>query len=106
MILCTRFLTILPFFVQKRLEDEVEKKQKNVRRLEISLKKLTEELAKGNEIIQKLQNDVKSYHEKVSGLSARDEHSSKFVQLKRRNLRLPGQACVGHSRAHQCLLFG
>ena len=51
---------------QKKCEEEIDKKQRHIRKLEVSVKKLSEELTKGNEIIHRLQNDVKSYHEKVS----------------------------------------
>ena len=50
---------------QRKTDDEIEKKQKQIRKYEMSLKKLSEEFTKANEIIHKLQNEVKSYHSKV-----------------------------------------
>ncbi len=52
---------------QRKADDEIEKKQKQIRKYEMSLKKLSEEFTKANEIIHKLQNEVKSYHSKVKG---------------------------------------
>ena len=48
----------------------MEKRKRHIVKLEASIKKMSEELLKGNEIIKKLQNDIRNYHAKVRGLSS------------------------------------
>ncbi len=52
-------------YLQHKLEEDMTRKHRQVSKLELSVKKLTEELVKGNEIIKKLQGDMKNYHTKV-----------------------------------------
>lgn len=49
-----------------RLEEELEYKQKENYKLENKVKAMSDELMKGNEIIKKLQGEIKNYHAKVS----------------------------------------
>ena len=51
---------------QHKGEDEVEKRKRHILKLEASIKKMSEELLKGNEIIKKLQNEIRNYHAKVN----------------------------------------
>ena len=44
----------------------MERRKRHIVKLEGSIKKMSEELLKGNEIIKKLQNDIRNYHAKVS----------------------------------------
>ena len=44
----------------------MERKKRHVVKLEASIKTMSDELVKGNEIIKKLQGDIKSYHTKVT----------------------------------------
>ena len=60
----------LMWCVQHKTEEEVEKRKRHIVKLEASIKKMSEELLKGNEIIKKLQNDIRNYHAKVRGLSS------------------------------------
>lgn len=48
-----------------RLEEELEYKQKENYKLENKVKAMSDELMKGNEIIKKLQGEIKNYHAKV-----------------------------------------
>ena len=48
-----------------RLEEELEHKQKDNYKLENKVKAMSDELMKGNEIIKKLQGEIKNYHTKV-----------------------------------------
>ena len=52
--------------MQKHIESDQENKQREVTKLEGKVKAMTDELKKGNEIIKKLQGEVKAYHAKVS----------------------------------------
>ena len=52
-------------FFQSKTEEEVERKGRHVGKLEMSVKTLTDELVKANEIIKKQHTDLKSYHNKV-----------------------------------------
>ena len=47
------------------MEEELERRQRQITKLEMSVKTLTEELVKGNEIIKKLQGEIRNYHTKV-----------------------------------------
>ena len=51
---------------QRKLDEELERKKRNIGKLESSLKTVSEELMKANEIIKKFQGDIKTYHTKVS----------------------------------------
>ncbi len=64
------------FSFQRKIEEEVEKKHKHVKKQEFGLKKVSEELTKANQIIQRLQNETKSYHEKVRGSSSASRAAS------------------------------
>ena len=44
----------------------MEQRQKDMHRLENKVKAMSEELMKGNEIIKKLQGEIKNYHAKVN----------------------------------------
>ena len=55
----------LPWPFQRKLEDDLEKRGKEVMKLEGKVKAMSEELKKGNEIIKKLQAEIKNYHSKV-----------------------------------------
>ena len=46
----------------------MERRKRHIVKLEGSIKKMSEELLKGNEIIKKLQNDIRNYHAKVSSI--------------------------------------
>ena len=64
---CSRCLAhwqCLAYF-QHKVEEDLEREKRRVSELKMSLKTMTEELTKGNEIIKKLQNDIKNYHSKV-----------------------------------------
>ena len=50
---------------QKRNEEEAGKRSKQCGQLEKSLKQLADELCKANEIIKRLQDEVKQHHAKV-----------------------------------------
>ncbi len=50
---------------QRKYEDEIESKKRHAAKLESSIRKMSDDLAKGNEIIQKLQGQIKNYHTKV-----------------------------------------
>ena len=56
--------------MQHKTEEEVEKRKRHIVKLEASIKKMSEELLKGNEIIKKLQNDIRNYHAKVHCLGS------------------------------------
>lgn len=43
----------------------MDRKKRQVSKLEASIKTMSEELVKGNEIIKKLQAEIKTYHTKV-----------------------------------------
>ena len=58
-------LTVFPVLYQKRSEDESGKRTKQCAQLERALKQLADELSKANEVIKKLQNEVKQQHGKV-----------------------------------------
>ena len=51
--------------MQRKLEEECGTKQKQVEKLESSTKQLSQEVLKGNQIIKKLQGDIRQYHAKV-----------------------------------------
>ncbi|ELU04624.1 hypothetical protein CAPTEDRAFT_198072 [Capitella teleta] len=54
---------------KKKHEDELDRKKRHVSKLEASIKTLTDELVKGNEIIKKLQGEIKNYHTKNKKLN-------------------------------------
>ncbi|XP_025109609.1 spindle assembly abnormal protein 6 homolog [Pomacea canaliculata] len=50
---------------RRKCEEDLEKRGKEVNKLEGKVRAMTEELKKGNEIIKKLQAEIKNYHTKV-----------------------------------------
>ncbi|KAK7484096.1 hypothetical protein BaRGS_00024708 [Batillaria attramentaria] len=50
---------------KRKVGDDLEKRLKEVSKLENKVKAMAEELKKGNEIIKKLQGEIKNYHSKV-----------------------------------------
>lgn len=58
------YFKIFPL-LKVRLEEELEYKQKENYKLENKVKAMSDELMKGNEIIKKLQGEIKNYHAKV-----------------------------------------
>lgn len=54
------------FIFQRRYEDDLESQKKEINKLTNKMKAMSEELMKGNEIIKKLQGEIKNYHGKVS----------------------------------------
>ena len=51
--------------VQRRYEDDLEAQRRENTKLSGKMKAMSEELMKGNEIIKKLQAEIKNYHGKV-----------------------------------------
>jgi uncharacterized coiled-coil protein SlyX len=52
-------------FLQARLSDTVVEKEQIISRRESAVKTMTEELIKANDIIHKLQNDIRMLNQKV-----------------------------------------
>ncbi|XP_074642079.1 spindle assembly abnormal protein 6 homolog [Tubulanus polymorphus] len=50
---------------KKKMAEEMERKLKHIGKLETSIKTMSEELVKGNEIIKRLQGEIRNYHAKV-----------------------------------------
>ena len=50
---------------QKKCEEEASERKRHVGKLESSIKTVSSELIKANEIIQKLQGEIRTYHTKV-----------------------------------------
>lgn len=50
---------------KKKIEEDLERRGKEVSKLEGKVKAMSDELKKGNEIIKKLQSEIKNYHSKV-----------------------------------------
>ncbi|OWF56330.1 spindle assembly abnormal protein 6 homolog [Mizuhopecten yessoensis] len=50
---------------KRKFEDEVDYKSKDIHKLEHKVRAMAEELMKGNEIIKKLQGEIKNYHAKI-----------------------------------------
>lgn len=55
----------MTFVFQRKYEEEIDVKQKEIVKLENKVKVMSVEVKKGNEIIRKLQGDNKNYHAKV-----------------------------------------
>ena len=53
------------FFFQARLSDIVHEKDSTISRRESAVKTMTEELIKANDIIRKLQTDIRTLNQKV-----------------------------------------
>lgn len=53
------------FVLQRKYEEELDGRVREKQRLENKVKAMSEELMKGNEIIKKLQGEIKNYHAKV-----------------------------------------
>lgn len=56
---------ISPCNLQRKFEEDLDSKFKDVHKLENKVRAMSEELRKGNEIIKKLQGEIKNYHAKV-----------------------------------------
>lgn len=50
---------------KRRYEDDIESQKKEINKLNNKMKAMSEELMKGNEIIKKLQGEIKNYHGKI-----------------------------------------
>ncbi|KAK6188877.1 hypothetical protein SNE40_004963 [Patella caerulea] len=50
---------------QRKIDEDLERRCKEISKLENKVKAMSEELKKGNEIIKKLQGEIKNYHAKV-----------------------------------------
>ncbi|XP_045158062.2 spindle assembly abnormal protein 6 homolog [Mercenaria mercenaria] len=50
---------------KRRFEDDIESQKKEINKLTNKMKAMSEELMKGNEIIKKLQGEIKNYHGKI-----------------------------------------
>ena len=50
---------------KRKMTEDADRKERQVAKLELSVKTLSEELVKGNEIIKKLQSDIRNYHTKL-----------------------------------------
>lgn len=70
----------------KKFEDDVESKNQKNTKLESSVKTLSGEMIKANEIIKKLQNEVKSYHSKLKLRTQVSSEQEKLLSEKGRQL--------------------
>ena len=59
------FVNICFAVIQRRYEDDLDDKKKENNKLNNKMKAMSEELMKGNDIIKKLQGEIKNYHGKV-----------------------------------------
>lgn len=59
------FIIYSLFVLQRKYEEELDGRVREKQRLENKVKAMSEELMKGNEIIKKLQGEIKNYHAKV-----------------------------------------
>ncbi|KAL4236190.1 Spindle assembly abnormal protein 6 [Mactra antiquata] len=50
---------------KRRYEDDIDSQKKEIHKLNNKMKAMSEELMKGNEIIKKLQGEIKNYHGKI-----------------------------------------
>ena len=95
--------------VQKKLEVEVQTLQNTITRRENSLKSMSQEMIKGNDVIRKLQSEIKEHHHKLKEKSANcmdhenaiKESSMKVYTLKDEITALQGKLQESENRCLQ-----
>ncbi|XP_078656679.1 spindle assembly abnormal protein 6 homolog [Branchiostoma floridae x Branchiostoma belcheri] len=71
---------------KRRLEESLEQKQVQIAKMETTIKSMSEEILKGNEIIKRLQGDLKGYMSKMKLKNAVTTKQEKVLTEKEREL--------------------
>ncbi|XP_066298251.1 spindle assembly abnormal protein 6 homolog [Branchiostoma lanceolatum] len=76
---------------KRRLEESLEQKQVQIAKMETTIKSMSEEILKGNEIIKRLQGDLKGYMSKMKLKNAVTTKQEKVLTEKERDLERASQ---------------